>query len=64
MIDISNIKCFKFLITVQELLVNMRDRGLNYPIQPLIAEDTLKMVDSMAVSFKKTSWSMEAGKRN
>ena len=52
------------LITVQELHVNMGDLGLNYPIQPLIAEDTLKMVDSMAVSFKKTSWSIEAGKRN
>ena len=52
------------LITVQELHVNMGDLGLNYPIQPLIAEDTLKMVDSMDVSFRKTSWSIEAGKRN
>ena len=33
-------------------------------VQPLMAEETLKMVDSMAVSFRKTSWSMEAGKRN
>ena len=31
---------------------------------PLIAEDTLKMVESMAVSLRKTSWSMEAGRRN